>query len=102
MLENGQPRNHKGNLATGKLAHELVAVTVRAIENGKVAPASAGFVDALELGSNPASFVLRSSQFHNANLFAFRFVRTQHFFGKIRADRVLADDLGGDPQNIGS
>src|SRR6266404_4235815 len=96
MLENGQPRNHKGNLATGKLAHELVAVTVRAIENGKVAPAAAGFVDALELGSNPASFVLGSCQFHNTNLFALGFVRIQYFFGEIGTDRVLADDLGSD------
>ena len=32
VFEYRKPRNDKGNLAAGKLAYELVAVTVRAIE----------------------------------------------------------------------
>src|SRR6266478_5069455 len=75
---------------------------VGAIQNRKIAPAAARFVDTLQFASHPAGFVLRHRQLDDANLLAFRLVGAENFLGKIRADRILADDLGGDTQNIRS
>src|SRR6266404_2096272 len=100
MLQNREPRNHERNPAPRKLAHQFVAMGVRAIQNGEIAPAPAGLVDALQFSGQPARLVLGSGQFHNANLFAFRLVRAQHFLGEIGAHRVLPNDLRGYAQNI--
>src|SRR5712671_5909873 len=75
---------------------------VGAIQNREVTPTTSRFVDTLQLAGNPAGFVLRHRQLDDANLLAFRFVGAEKFLGEIRADRVLADDLGGDTQNIRS
>src|SRR5712672_2439204 len=102
MLEDGKPRNHKGDLAARQLADEFVAMIVGAIQNREVTPTAASFVDTLQFAGNPAGFVFRRSQLDDANLLAFRLVGAKNFLGEIRADRVLADDLGGDTQNIRS
>src|SRR5712675_1261757 len=101
MLEDGKPRNHEGDLAARQLADEFVAMIVGAIENRKITPAAASFVDTLQFACHPAGFVLRRSQLDDANLLAFRLIGAENFLGEIRADRVLADDLGSDAQNIG-
>src|SRR6266478_7843862 len=101
VLEDGEPRNHKGNLAASKLAHEVVAMIMRAVEHCEFAPAAAGFVDALELVGNPACFVLRYGELHDANFLAFRFAGGKQFLGEIGADRVLANHLRRDAQNVG-
>src|SRR5712671_5020480 len=75
---------------------------VGAVENREVTPTPARFVDTLQFAGNPAGFVLRHRQLDDANLLAFRLVGAENFLGEIRADRVLADDLGGDTQNIRS
>src|SRR5882762_7125633 len=102
MLEDGKPRNHEGDLAARQLAGEFVAMIVGAIQNREVTPTPASFVNSLQFAGNPAGFVFRRSQLDDANLLAFRLVGAENFLGEIRADRVLADDLGGDTQNIGS
>src|SRR5712675_185911 len=102
MLEDGKPRNHEGDLAARQLADEFVAMIVGAIENRKITPAAASFVDTLQFTCHPAGFVLRRSQLDDANFLAFRFVGAENFLGKIRADRVLADDLRSDAQDIRS
>src|SRR5882762_4237384 len=100
MLEDGKPRNHEGDLAARQLAHEFVAMIVGAIQNREVTPTAASFVNSLQFAGNPAGFVFRRSQLDDANLLAFRLIGAENFLGEIRADRVLADDLGGDTQNI--
>src|SRR6266403_1638874 len=75
---------------------------VGAIQNREVTPTTSRFVDTLQLACHPAGFVLRRSQLDDANLLAFRLVGAENFLGEVRADRVLADDLGGDTQNIRS
>src|ERR1700686_1909522 len=50
VFEDGEAGNHEGNLAAGELADEFVAMSVRAVQYGEIAPAAAGFVNALELG----------------------------------------------------
>src|SRR5712672_3995595 len=102
MLEDGKPRNHEGDLTVGQLADQLVAMIVGAIQNREVTPTPPSFVNSLQFACYPAGFVLRRSQLDDANLLAFRLVGAENFLGKIRADRVLADDLGGDTQNIRS
>src|ERR1700680_4465174 len=61
MLKDREAGNHEGNLAAGELADEFVAMSVRAVQYGEIAPAAAGFVNALELGGYPAGFVFGSS-----------------------------------------
>src|SRR6266481_2503547 len=102
MLKDGKPRNHEGDLAARQLAHEFVAMIVGAIQNREVTPTPASFMNSLEFAAHPAGFILRRSQLDDANLLAFRLVGAENFLGKVRADRVLADDLGGDTQNIRS
>src|SRR6267154_2697454 len=102
MLEDGKPRNHKRYFAVGQLADQFVAMIVGAIENREVAPTAASFVNSLQFASHPVGFVFRRSQLDDANLLAFRLVGAENFLGEIRAARVLADDLGGDTQNIRS
>src|SRR6267142_2016216 len=101
MLKDGKPRNHEGDLAARQLAHEFVAMIVGAIQDREVTPTPASFVNSLQFACHPAGFVLRRSQLDDANLLAFRLIGAENFLGEIRADRVLADDLGGDTQNIG-
>src|SRR6266403_953686 len=72
------------------------------MESREVTPTTSRFVDTLQLAGNPAGFVLRGRQLDDANLLAFRLVGAENFLGEIRADRILADDLGGDTQNIRS
>src|SRR6267378_8600130 len=74
---------------------------VGAIQDREVTPTTSCFVDTLQFACYPAGFVLRRSQLDDANLLAFRLIGAENFLGEIRADRVLADDLGGDTQNIG-
>src|SRR5258705_11112561 len=74
---------------------------VGAIQDREVTPTPASFVNSLQFAGNPAGFVFRRSQLDDANLLAFRLIGAENFLGEIRADRVLADDLGGDTQNIG-
>src|SRR5258706_5384389 len=102
MLEDGKPRNHEGDLAARQLADEFVAMIVGAIQNREVTPTTSRFVDTLQFACHPAGFVLRRSQLDDANLLAFRLVGAENFLGEIRADRVLADDLGSDAQDIRS
>src|SRR5258707_2654191 len=75
---------------------------VGAIQDREVTPTPASFVNSLQFAGNPAGFVFRRSQLDDANLLAFRLIGAENFLGKVRADRVLADDLGGDTQNIRS
>src|SRR6266404_6761115 len=75
---------------------------VGAIQNREVTPTTSRFVNTLQFASHPAGFVLQRGQLDDANFLAFRFVGAENFLGEVRADRVLADDLGGDTQNIRS
>src|SRR5712672_2062480 len=75
---------------------------VGAVENREVTPTPARFVDTLQFAGNPAGFVLRHRQLDDANFLAFGLVGAENFLGEVRADRVLADDLSGDAQNIRS
>src|SRR5712672_1919084 len=102
MLEDGKPRNHKGDLAARQFADEFVAMIVGAIENREVTPTPARFVNSLQFAGNPAGFVLRRSQLDDANFLALGLVGAENFLGEIRADRVLADDLRSDAQDIRS
>src|SRR5712664_212677 len=77
-------------------------MSVRAVEHGEIAPAAACLVDALKLAGDPARLVFGSRELDDANLFAFGLVGAEHFLGKIRADGVLADDLRGNAQDVGS
>src|SRR6266481_5226215 len=75
---------------------------VGAIQNREVTPTPASFVNSLQFACDPAGFVFRRGQLDDANLLAFRLIGAENFLGEIRADRVLADDLGGDTQDIRS
>jgi hypothetical protein len=69
-------------------------MTVRAVEHGEIAPATASFVDALKLASHPARLFLGCGELDDANSLAFRLVGAEHFLGEVRANRVLANYLG--------
>src|SRR2546423_7670641 len=74
----------------------------RAIEHRKFPPAAPRSMYAFEFAGNPASLVVRSGELDNANLFAFWLIGCQHLLRKVRADRVLPDNLRGHAQNIWS
>jgi len=74
-------------------------MVVRAVEARRIAAAAAGAV-MRSISPAPASLVFGFGEFDDANLFAFRPARGQHFFGKIRA-HVFIHDLACDAQDFG-
>ena len=101
MLEDGEPRDDEGNLALGEFFDEAIAMIVLAIEDGEVAPRSAGAVEAFEFAGDPGGFFVFVGEFGDADAFALGMRGGEDFVGEVGADFVLRDDLRGDAENVG-
>src|SRR5579864_7601577 len=75
---------------------------MRAVEHGEIAPAAAGFLNALQLAGHPAGFFFGGGELDDADFFSLGFVGAEQLLGEIGADSVLANHLRGDAQNVGS
>ena len=101
MLEDGEARDDERNFALGEFFDETVAVIVLAIEDGEVAPGSAGAVEALEFAGDPGGFFVFVGELGDADALALGVRGGEDFVGEVGADFVLRDDLGGDAEDVG-
>ena len=100
MVQDGKPADDKRNFPCGKLAHQFVPVRMLPVQNGAVHPAASRGMDALQLARYPARLFLFAGEFDHSNLLAFGARGAQELFRKVRADRILPDDLRGHAQDV--
>src|SRR6267154_1013719 len=100
MIQDGEIGNYERNLAAGKFGNEFVAMRMLAVEHGKIPPLASRGVDAGEFSGDPGRFGFLVLEFGNADFLALLASGAEGFLRKVRADRVLRDDLRGDAENV--
>ena len=70
-----------------------------AVEHGKVAPVSAGVVQADNFGSDPLGFFFGRAEFNHANFFTFAIFSGQRFRRQQRRFFIVLNDFAGDAED---